>query len=139
MSWAAAPAARRLDGTPAVSILPEPRCNGNAAEVGRGNGNGLSRSCPQQTGSVPKHSPKCHPTPTAALPRRRSNRLTTRPDREPGLTGPSRRGGEPDAFRMATDPGTDKYRDRPGHGPRHSRLALRSGAARVRMSVGCGS
>ena len=40
---------------------------------------------------------------------------------------------------MATVPGTYKYLDRPGHCPRHSRPAPRSGAARVRMCVGCGS
>src|SRR5262245_14644395 len=40
---------------------------------------------------------------------------------------------------MATEPGTNEYRDRPGHASRHSRLAPRSGAARVCMSVGCGS
>src|SRR5262245_66256053 len=40
---------------------------------------------------------------------------------------------------MATDPGTDEYRDRPGHCPRHSRPVLRSRAAGVRMGVGCGS
>src|SRR5262245_11632717 len=47
--------------------------------------------------------------------------------------------GSPPQLRMATDPGTDAYRDRPGPGPWHSRPALRSGAARVRRSVGCGS
>ena len=40
---------------------------------------------------------------------------------------------------MATEPGTNVYRDRPGQRSWHSRPALRSGAARVRMCVGCGS
>src|SRR5262245_25176533 len=40
---------------------------------------------------------------------------------------------------MATEPGTNAYRDRPGCCPQHSRPAPRSGAAGVRMSVGCGS
>src|SRR5207244_976380 len=40
---------------------------------------------------------------------------------------------------MAADVGTNEYRDRPGLVPWHSRPALESWAARVRMSVGCGS
>jgi hypothetical protein len=120
--------------------LTVPRWNQRQRRTGgSGNGTGSARSCPKKTGSVPKHPPKFSRRPPQRRLRRRGHRLTTRPDREPGLTGPSLRGGEPDVFRMATDPGTDKYRDRPGPCPRHSRLALRSGAAGVRMSVGCGS
>src|SRR5262249_48543271 len=40
---------------------------------------------------------------------------------------------------MATEPGTNAYRDRPGHASWHSRPVLRSRAAGVRMCVGCGS
>lgn len=40
---------------------------------------------------------------------------------------------------MAAMLGTDAYGDRPGLVPWHSRPALLGGAARVRMSVGCGS
>ena len=75
----------------------------------------------------------------APRPRKRRNRPTARPGREPCLTGLSLGGDEPADFRLATGPGTNEYRDRPGRVPRHSRLAPRSGAAGVRMSVGCGS
>ena len=89
------------------------------------------------TGLVPRHHPR------SARPRHSApeggHRPTTRPAREPCLTGPSLRGGEPAALRMATGPGTNAYRDRPGHRPRHSRPAPRGWAAGVRMSVGCGS
>src|SRR6516225_9599115 len=40
---------------------------------------------------------------------------------------------------MAALLGTHEYRDRPGQVPWHSRSALRGWAARVRMTVGCGS
>src|SRR5262249_48306593 len=94
VSWAAAPAARRLDGTPAVSVITEPRCHGNAAAVGRGNGNGLIRSCPKLTGSVPKHPPKILPTPAAAPPKQKeqSSDDPPRPAARPNWTPPSRRG-----------------------------------------------
>ena len=72
-------------------------------------------------------------------PQRRRSRLTTRPRREPYLTGLSLGGDEPAVFRLAAKRGTNEYRDRPRLVPRHSRLAPRSGAARVRMRVGCGS
>jgi hypothetical protein len=66
VSWAAAPAARRLDGTPAVPAYSCSRCTyQSAAEVGRGT-NGLSTKLSIVTGSVPKHPPKVLPTPTAA-------------------------------------------------------------------------
>ena len=100
---------------------------------------GSARSCPKKTGLVPEHHPKVHPTPAAAPRPRRSDRLTTRPAREPSLTGPFLGEGEPADLRMATASGTTVYRDRPGRCPRHSRPALRSGAAGVRRSVGCGS
>jgi hypothetical protein len=61
---------------------------------------------------LPRRLPSSLPTPATAWPSRRSQRLTTRPDREPGLTGLPIHRDEPDAFRMATDPGTDAYRDR---------------------------
>src|SRR5947209_7989462 len=51
----------------------------------------------------------------ATAPRR--DRLTTRPAREPDLTGPSLRGGEPAALWMATGPGTNACRDGPGPVP----------------------
>src|SRR5271168_2893320 len=53
------------------------------------------------------------PPPSRGPPRRR-NRPTTRPDREPTLTGLSPRGDEPAVLRLATGPGTYEYRDRPG-------------------------
>jgi hypothetical protein len=63
----------------------------------------------------------------------------TRPVREPSLTGPFPGEGKPVDLGMATEPGTNAYRDRPGRSPWHSRPVLRSGAAGVRMCVGCGS
>ena len=117
----------------------DPRCLYHAPEVGRGM-NGLSAKLSPENGlgaEAPSQNP---PDPhRSAAPRLRSSCLTTRPGREPGQTGPSLRGGSPPHFRMATDPGTNEYRDRPGHCLRHSRPALRGWAAGVRMSVGCGS
>ena len=86
-------------------------------------------------GAIPKSS---RPPPNRGPPRRR-NRPTTRPGREPCLTGLSLGGDEPAVFRLATGPGTNEYRDRPGLVPRHSRPTPRGGAAGVRMRVGCGS
>src|SRR5262245_28433263 len=40
---------------------------------------------------------------------------------------------------MATGPGANEYRGRPGLVPRHSRLTWRGRAAGARMRVGCGS
>src|SRR5262245_45277149 len=40
---------------------------------------------------------------------------------------------------MATGPGTNEYRGRPGLVPRHSRLTWRGRAAGARRRVGCGS
>jgi hypothetical protein len=48
-------------------------------------------------------------------------------------------GEEPAVFRLAAKRGTNEYRDRPGRVPRHCRPVLRSGAAGVRMRVGCDS
>ena len=116
---------------------------GRAAAVGRGTRRDQRGAVSVTTGLVPKHHPKVHPTPAGA-PRRRRNRRTTRPAREPSLTGPSSCRGEPADLRMATAPGTDEYRDRPGRCPRHSRPALRSGACRsphvcwVRLVRGAG-
>ena len=86
-------------------------------------------------GAIPKST---RPPPSRG-PQRRSHRPTARPGREPCLTGLSLVGYEPADFRLATASGTNEYRDRPGLVPRHSRPAPRSGAAGVRMSVGCGS
>ena len=91
-----------------------------------------------RTGLMPKHHPRVHPTPAAA-PREGGNARRPAPPVSRAKLDPSACGGEPVALRMATEPGTNAYRDRPGRCPRHSRPALRSGAAGVRMSVGCGS
>jgi len=138
MSWAAAPASCPFDGTPAVpayTLSGGPR--EHAADVGRGTRRDQREAVSVNTGLVPKHHPRS-PRPPPQRARRRKRR-TTRPAREPSLTGPCPRGGEPAAFRMATEPGTNAYRDRPGRCPRHSRPALASRAAGVRMCVGCGS
>jgi hypothetical protein len=141
VSSAVTPATGRLDGTPAVPAYLRIRGGhpGGAAEAGRGSGRAQREAVPVKTGSVPKHPPKVPPTPAAAPPQDRRSRRTTRPAREPGRTGLSLRGESPPHFRMATAPGTDAYRDRPGRCPRHSRPTLPGWAAGVRMSVGCGS
>jgi len=97
-----------------------------------------ARSCLKENGLGAEAPSPVHPTPAAA-PRRRRQRPTTRPAREPCLTGPFLGEGEPADVRLATESGTNAYRDRSGRCPRHSRPALRSGAAGVRRSVGCGS
>lgn len=85
-SWAATPAARRFDGTPAVPAFTvrggQPL--GHAAAVGRGT-NEISVTLSQVNGLGAEAPSQVHPTPVAA-PRRRRKRLTTRPDREPSLT-----------------------------------------------------
>lgn len=103
-----------------------------------GGSNGLSAKLSPRNGlgaEAPSQNP---PGPRRSAPVRR-NRPTARPAREPGLTGYSVGGVSPSQLRMATDPGTDAYRDRPRHSPRHSGSVLRNGAAGVRLGVGCGS
>src|SRR5262245_24816690 len=63
-------------------------------------------------------------------------RRTTRPARELCLTGRLPRGGEPADLRMATGPGTNEYRDRPGRRPRHSRPAPWSGPPESACALG---
>jgi hypothetical protein len=140
MSLAITLATRRLDGTPvvpaycrtAVSVL------GGAAEVGRGT-NEISAKLSQLKRARCRSTLPKSTRPPPRRPWKRRNRLTTRPARvaRPNWTLLSR--SEPADLRMATVSGTYAYRDRPGLDPRHSRPVLRSGAAGVRMSVGCGS
>jgi hypothetical protein len=139
VSWAVTPASSRFDGTPAAPAFIRPLWGAGSR---RGGGSGDKRdqrnAVPSMTGLMASHHPKVRPTPAAA-PRRRRRRPTTRPAREPCRTGPFPCEGEPAAFRLATEPGTNEYRDRPGRCSWHSRPARTSGAARVRMGVGCGS
>ena len=123
MSWAAAPAARRFDGTPAAPAFSDRGGHDRAAARGRVGGRNEIGARPSHVvaGLAPRRHPKVHPTPAGPRPRRRRNRPTTRPAREPCLTGLSLGGDEPAVFRMATAPGTNEYRDRPGLVPRHSR------------------
>ena len=142
VSSAAAPAARRFDGTPAApGLLPTAVLSPDRGPgVGRRTKRDQREAVSLSTGLVPRHHPSGPPDPRqAAAPKEGEHRPTTRPSREPCLTGPSLRGGEPAASRMATGLGTNEYRDRPGRCPRHSRPALRGRAAGVRMTVGCGS
>src|SRR6516165_7203908 len=117
VSSAAAPAAGRFDGTPAVPafFLNRGVYQGRAAEVGRGIERDQARSCPKVNGFRAEALSQNPPDPHRSAAENRSNRLTTRPDREPGLTGHSFRGVSPTHYRMATVPGTHEYRDRPGH------------------------
>ena len=90
MSLAAAPAARRFDGTPAAPDLLTNRGGhrpGRGPGVGRGTNRDQREAVSLVAGLVPKHHPKVLPTPTGPRPRRRRKRLTTRPAREPRLTG----------------------------------------------------
>src|SRR6266540_1500137 len=101
MSSAAAPAARRLDGTPAAPDFLADRGDQQAGcgpGVGRGTKRDQRDAVSVSTGLVPKHHPKVHPTPAGPPPTKRSHRLTTRPAREPDLTGLSLRGDEPAAL-----------------------------------------
>src|SRR5262249_26071210 len=135
-----APASCRFDGTPAVpAVTVRGGPPGHASAVGRGTRRDQREAVSVMTGLVPRHHPKVHPTPAGA-PRRRRERQTTRPAREPSRTGPCLRAGEPAELRMATGPGTNEYRDRPGHASWHSRpRAAGGGAGGGRMWVGGGS
>jgi len=143
VSSVVAPAAHRFDGTPAApaSLPAERRWTATRPRPGGGSGDATrsARGCLSADGLGAEAPSQVLPTPAGPPPRTRRDRLTTRPARAPRLTGLSLGGDEPAAFRMATEPGTPEYRDRPGRCPRHSRLAPWSGAAGVRMSVGCGS
>ena len=114
-----------------VPATPRRRVGGsNGLSAKLSQGNGLGAEAPSQNPPDPHQS---------AAPSIRRSRLTTRPDREPGLTGHSLRGVSSPHFRMATDPGTNEYRDRPWRSARHSLPAPQGWVAGVRMSVGCGS
>src|SRR5215470_15977477 len=51
--------------------------------------NGISAKLPPENGLGAEAPSQIHPTPTGAPAQEGGVRLTTRPDREPGLTGPS--------------------------------------------------
>ena len=93
MSWAAAPATRRFDGTPAApALLLTAVVNKGAAVRGWvGGPNEISRSCLTEYGLGAEAPSQGPPDPRrAAATKKEEHRLTTRPRREPGRTGPSR-------------------------------------------------
>ena len=117
MSWTVAPAARRLEGTPAAPAFPERGGTrpGRGAGAGRGTERDRREAVSGSAGLAPRRHPKVLPTPSGPRPSKEGgHRPTTRPGREPCLTGLSLGGDEPADFRLATGPGTNEYRDRPG-------------------------
>ena len=99
VSSAAAPAARRFDGTPAApGLLPTAVLSPDRGPgVGRRTKRDQREAVSLSTGLVPKHHPKSS-RPPPGRPEGGSHRLTTRPSREPCLTGLSLAGDEPAAF-----------------------------------------
>ena len=87
---------------------------GRGPQVGRGTKRDRREAVSPGAGLAPKRHPHVHPTPTNRGPQRRRHRPTTRPNREPCLTGLSFIGDEAAVFRLATASGTNQYRDRPG-------------------------
>jgi hypothetical protein len=94
VSSAAAPAARRFDGTPAAPDFPIDRGGptagprpGHGPGVGRGTKRDQRDAVSLSTGLAPKRHPTSSRPPPGRRPRSRRNRLTTRPAREPCLTG----------------------------------------------------
>src|SRR6202051_639560 len=100
MSWAATPAAPRLDGTPAAPAFSDRGGTrpGRGPEVGRGTQRDRREAVSASAGLAPRRHPNVHPTPFGSWPPRRRNRLTTRPRREPYRTGLSLGGDEPAVF-----------------------------------------
>src|SRR5438105_2545121 len=101
VSSAAAPAARRFDGTPAAPDLLADRgglSSGRGPGVGRGTKRDQRQAVSLSTGLVPRHHPRSSRPPPGHSPEGGGHRLTTRPSREPCLTGRSLGGDEPAAL-----------------------------------------